>query len=167
MSMSLSPKSTSLIQTVTDAHCCLAMKASERPRPFKDPNTIPWALPDFLYCHAPSYTFHCLVISFIAVFPHFFCFFWFYTCIYIYIYIYIYNIYTYIFFLCRSSQIQGTWISDWGPVLARTELMLQNNPRKPKISIQIMKNANQTPNTNNRKCKKKQVQTNTNNPDSL
>ena len=37
----LSPKNTSFIQTVTHARCHLAMNASERPRPLKNPNTIP------------------------------------------------------------------------------------------------------------------------------
>ena len=37
----LSPKNTSLIQTVTHACCHLAMNASEHPRPFKNPNIIP------------------------------------------------------------------------------------------------------------------------------
>ena len=37
----LSPKNTSLIQTVTHARCHLAINASERPRPSQNPNTIP------------------------------------------------------------------------------------------------------------------------------
>ena len=37
----LSPKNTSLIQTVTHAHCHFAMNTSEQPRPLKNPNTIP------------------------------------------------------------------------------------------------------------------------------
>ena len=37
----LSPKTTSLIQTVTHACCHLAMNASECPRPLKNPNTFP------------------------------------------------------------------------------------------------------------------------------
>ena len=37
----LSPKNTSLIQTVTHARCQLAMNISERPRPRQNPNTIP------------------------------------------------------------------------------------------------------------------------------
>ena len=48
----LSPKNTSLIQTVTHACCHLAMNVSEHPHPPQNPNTIPWALPNFLYCHA-------------------------------------------------------------------------------------------------------------------
>ena len=55
----LSPKNTSLIQTVTHACCRLAINASERPHPLKNPNTVPWALSNSLYCYAPSYTFHC------------------------------------------------------------------------------------------------------------
>ena len=55
----LSPKNTSLIQTVAHARCHLAMKAIERPRPIQNPSAIPWAPPNFLYCHALSYTFHC------------------------------------------------------------------------------------------------------------
>ena len=44
--------------------------------------------------------------------------------------------------------------------------MLQNNPRKPKVSIQIIKNTKEQStktkslNTNNQKCKNKQVKTN-------
>ena len=37
----LSPKNTSLIQTVTHACCRLAINASERPHPLKNPNTVP------------------------------------------------------------------------------------------------------------------------------
>ena len=37
----LSPKNTSLIQTVTHARCHLAMNASKRPHPVKNPNTNP------------------------------------------------------------------------------------------------------------------------------
>ena len=48
----LSPKNTSLIQTVTHLRCHFAMNASEWPRPLKNANTIPWALPISLYCHA-------------------------------------------------------------------------------------------------------------------
>ena len=44
--------------------------------------------------------------------------------------------------------------------------MLKNNPRKPKVSIQIIQKCkkviyeNQKRNTNNQKCEKKQVQMN-------
>ena len=37
----LSPKNTSLIQTVTHSHCHLAMNVSELPRPHQNPNAIP------------------------------------------------------------------------------------------------------------------------------
>ena len=37
----------------------VTLKVSERSHPHKDPNTIPWKLPNSLYCHAPFYTFHC------------------------------------------------------------------------------------------------------------
>ena len=37
----LFPKNISLIQTVTHAHCYLAINASEYTRPLKNPNTIP------------------------------------------------------------------------------------------------------------------------------
>ena len=47
----LFPKNTSLIQTVTHAHCYLAINASECTGPLKNPNTIPWVPGNFLYCH--------------------------------------------------------------------------------------------------------------------
>ena len=86
----LSPKNTSLIQTVTHAHCHFAMNASERPRPLKNPNTIPWVLPNSLYCHASLLYLRLLATCLMAVFaltPISFVFFVF-THTYIYIYTY-------------------------------------------------------------------------------
>ena len=87
----LSPINTSLIQTVTHARCHLAMNASERPHPpppppkKNQPNTIPWALPNSLYCHASFLYLPLLTACLMAVFaltP---------ICFYVYsIYIYIY-----------------------------------------------------------------------------
>ena len=84
----LSPKNTSLIQTVTRARCHLAMNACEHPRPLKNPNTIPWALPNSLYCHPSFLHLPLLATCFMAVFALTPISFWFLHG-YIYIYIYI------------------------------------------------------------------------------
>ena len=84
----LSPKTTSLIQRVTHAWCHLAMNASECPRPLKNPNTFPWALPNSQYCQTSFLYLPLLATCIMAVFAHtpisfvvFFVFF--FTCIYI------------------------------------------------------------------------------------
>ena len=144
----LSPENTSLIQTVTHARCHFAMKVIERPRPFKDPNTIPWALPNSLYCHVLSHTFHSLINRIMLVFeltPLFL--FLFFTRIYVSNYNM--NFVNNVFLLCRSAQIQETWISDWGLACAKDGGNVTKESTKTKSF-----------NTNNQKWKKKQVQTN-------
>ena len=77
----LSPKNTSLIQTVTQVSCHLAMNASKRPRPPQNPNAIPLAFSNSLYCHA-SFSHRPLLAAFLmAVFVL--------TPIFFYVYVYI------------------------------------------------------------------------------
>ena len=55
----LSPKNTSLIQTVTHAHCHLTINASEHPRPLKTPIQSHERFPIPYTAMPPFYTFHC------------------------------------------------------------------------------------------------------------
>ena len=55
----LSPKNTSLIQTVTHAHCHLTINASEHPRPLKTPIQTHERFPIPYTAMPPFYTFHC------------------------------------------------------------------------------------------------------------
>ena len=64
----LSSKNTNLIQAITHARCHPALSASECPRPVTNPNTIPWALSNSLYCHASFLYFPLLATYLMAVF---------------------------------------------------------------------------------------------------
>ena len=105
----LHPQNTTLMQTITHARCRFVIKNDQHPSfPITNPSEIPSALPNSLYCHNPSHTFHSLTKSnngsfcahpFLFAFNFFYIYIYIYIhIIYIYIYIYIYiHIYTYIY----------------------------------------------------------------------
>ena len=73
-------QNTTLIQTVTHALCRFVIRDEESPSSsIKAPNETPWALPNSLYCHAPSYIFYSLtnwIMEVFALTPFlYFCFY--------------------------------------------------------------------------------------------